>query len=360
MLSLNTVGRLILNGGLLGCLAVAIPPAAATAAGKTETVTWYDVEIIIFRQADPKTTETWPADTGAPDIAGIRHLFGPVAQGEENELSDEVLTAGLEDDQVLPPAAPDPYQPLPAEDFQLQGIYDSLTRSSRYEPLLHVAWTQPGVSQENAVPLRITLPGAFDQDGNVDETAAGSNDDTENDEATRFEQFPNRPAGLSGGSETNPATAEPGPALRPSLADENQHPDFKRPLDGQLLVYVKTYLHMNLDLLYLPEDINPEIIDGARPASNEYVESLQREREQRQRAIMEALARGDLSLEEAEIMSLEPEQKLFEGFRLEARRRMRSREIHYFDHPVYGVITTITPREIPLGMSGNQTGNRNR
>ena len=30
-------------------------------------------------------------------------------------------------------------------------------------------------------------------------------------------------------------------------------------------------------------------------------------------------------------------------FRLEATRRMRSRELHYYDHPMFGVLVKVTP-----------------
>ena len=33
------------------------------------------------------------------------------------------------------------------------------------------------------------------------------------------------------------------------------------------------------------------------------------------------------------------------GYRIEAERRMRSKEIHYFDHPLIGVLILITPEE---------------
>lgn len=331
--SLNkAVQSVALLASVILVAAATIPTAAAA---EEETVTWYDVEVIIFRQADPRTSETWPADTGIPSIDGIRPLFAS-GEGGSDDIPDAVMTSGLEDDQALPPTAPTPYEPLPPEDFQMQGVYDSLTRSSRYEPLLHAAWTQPGVSSDEALPMRITLPGAFQQD----ETEV-----IDDDEESRFEQFP---------SAADPNT-QPGEQGQSVDVEMPARPDLKRPLDGSILVYVKTYLHMNLDLIYLPEDINPEILGDAQLASDEYVNSLQEQRDQRQRAILEALARGDMTLEEAEIMTLEPERELFEGFRLQAKRRMRSREMHYFDHPVYGVITTITPREIPLSMSSTSS-----
>ena len=330
--TLKEIAQLAATITLFAGSMLAVAPASAMAnSAEEETVTWYDVEVIVFRQADPRTSETWPADTGVPAIDGIRPLFA-TANSEVDEIPDAVLTAGLEDEEALPPAAPTPYEPLPPEEFQMQGIYDSLTRSSRYEPLLHAAWTQPGVSSDEALPLRITMPDAFQRE---ETETFGDKDES------RFEQFPSA-------TDRDAQPENPDQSIDVQMPER---PDLKRPLDGSILVYVKTYLHVNLDLIYLPEDINPDILGDAQLASDDYVKSLQEQREQRKRAILEALARGDMTLDEAEIMTLEPKQELFEGFRLQAKRRMRSREIHYFDHPVFGVITTITPREITLSMS---------
>lgn len=315
--------------GLLAVAWIALlasgPVSAGVPASEAETITWYDVEFIIFQQNNPRSDETWPADTGSPDIDGLQALFGEV-----DMTSDETSPAVAED--YLPEA----YVPLDDEQLQMQGIADSLARSSRYTPLLHAAWTQPGTSLEDARPMRITLPGAFEPEDEQLEDEAASSDN-------RFEQFPvnERLQSVEGaGRDDDPTDGD--------MSEENQRPDYKRPLDGSLLVYLKTYLHVQADLLYLPNDINPEIIKNATLATEDYVQQKASERDTRRQEILESLARGELTLEEAEILSLEPEEVLFEGFRLAEKRRLRSREIHYFDHPLYGMILTITPREIEI------------
>jgi hypothetical protein len=77
-------------------------------------------------------------------------------------------------------------------------------------------------------------------------------------------------------------------------------------VDGLVRVTVERYLHLDLDLrLHLP--------DSALPAASEDYEDN------------EAYGVPDI--------------------RLRQQRRMRSKELHYFDHPRFGVIALITPYE---------------
>lgn len=304
----------------------------ADAAEPVETVTWYDVELIVFAQQSPRTNETWPTDLGTPDIANAIALF--VA----NENQDAgVISSGLGDDATaIPPAAPVPYTPLPESDYKLQNIHDALKRSSRYQPLLHTSWSQPALEPAAAVPVRLTLPDALQ---------AASEIETDDNTVAVYEQFP---------GSTTQATTETADNM---IEDEPAADRYVRPLDGIVKVSVQTYLQLNIDLLYLPDDINPAILNGAQPATQEFTEAMRAEREARQRDILEALARGDITLEEAEILSLEPEKPVFEGFRMNSYRRMRSGEIHYLDHPAFGVIITITPRKIPVSMMSDTSAN---
>ena len=83
-------------------------------------------------------------------------------------------------------------------------------------------------------------------------------------------------------------------------------PPLRRPLDGPATVGLQRYLYLTLDLVLLPADLPPEF-------------------------------------------ALRPEGTTFGGFRLTETRRMRSKELHYFDHPLFGVVVLITPRPAPGG-----------
>src|SRR5690606_27746999 len=86
-------------------------------AADEKTVTWYDVEIIVFKHAEAKSAETWPPDAGLPDIEGARSLYPDAdPQAMENEAGSpqrnnlDVTVAGL-DETTAPmiPGVPDAY-----------------------------------------------------------------------------------------------------------------------------------------------------------------------------------------------------------------------------------------------------------
>jgi len=83
-------------------------------------------------------------------------------------------------------------------------------------------------------------------------------------------------------------------------------PPLHTPLDGTATLGLQRYLYLTIDLVLRPTVLPPEF-------------------------------------------ALRPEGTAFGGFRLTETRRMRSKELHYFDHPVFGVIALITPRPAPGG-----------
>lgn len=305
-----------------------LPPAAMA---QEDTVTWYDVELIVFRHADARTTETWPTDAGTPEVEGSRPLFPPAEATTAGEADQATAVATPEN--PLLAEMPTPYVPLDASAQQLNSVYASLQRSSRFEPLLHVAWTQPPLERNQAPYLRLTLPGSLESA--VEEAAW--------DEDTSL-AAPGQP--ILGREDDGQRLAPDQETPDFLIEEDDEGTQFARPLDGRVQLSVSRYLHLDLDLLFLPENINPALLDSLPAATREWSEEDKRRREERRRHILDALARGDLTIEEAEILAIEPEREVFEGFRLNQFRRLRSRELHYFDHPVYGVIATVTPRQV--------------
>lgn len=298
-------------------------PLRAGEPAEEATVTWYDVELIVFRNLDTRTSETWPPDAGVPAVEKARPLFPSAVIGATVEGGDaraDVESHALDTGTALD-ASPTPYVPLDKSAYQLNGVLASLRRSSKYEPVLHVAWTQPPLEREQSAYIRITLPDAADGD------AANASDR----------------APLLGRAEESAPLRGNVPRF---LAEDEQPPFLARPLDGVAQLSVSRYLHFDLDLIYLPDDLNLSVLDDVPAATREWTEEEKLERERRRRDLLDALARGDITLEEAEILALEPEADVFQGFRLNQFRRVRSRELQYFDHPAYGAIVMVTPREV--------------
>ena len=109
-------------------------PPAATA---TPVPNWYNVEVIIFRNLDPKAgaLEIWPVDPGEPDWKSAVALSTP--------------------DSVGPPI---PFQALSPVNEQLDEEWNRLKRSHIYQPLLHVTWTQPATDRTGSPAVRVGVP----------------------------------------------------------------------------------------------------------------------------------------------------------------------------------------------------------
>lgn len=224
---------------------------------------WYEVEMVVFRHtaATAGASETWPTDPGRPDLG---------MASEPLEPQPGVLL---------------PLTRLEPNPGRLQGSFDALRRSSRYQPLGYWTWIQPGFERGSELPVRISLgadplPGADSEGATVD--AAG---------------FP-----VLGSAADAPDAVAP----------------LRRPLDGLVALGLQRYLYVSLDLVYAPEGLAPALQPAARGSADDA-----------------ALAGG-----------LAPPAE-FLGFRLRETRRLRSRELHYFDHPLFGVILLVTPRPMP-------------
>ncbi|MGH8372174.1 MAG: CsiV family protein, partial [Gammaproteobacteria bacterium] len=117
----------------------ATPPAGNTAAN----LSWYDVELIVFRYTDPQAgdMESWPADPGMPDWKDAIPLLTPPASPAANKNTGVTLT---------------PFMQIDAQ--QLDNAWNRLKHSHDYEPLLHVAWVEPLADHATAASVRIGTP----------------------------------------------------------------------------------------------------------------------------------------------------------------------------------------------------------
>ena len=201
--------------------------------------------------------ERWANDPGLPPIDDSIELL---------DASELALTELTTDEPLV--VSPRAFQLLGRNAFALRGVYNQLDRSRDFQPLVHLAWHQPGYSRRRAKRAHIR----------------SWNDALPADRGTGF--------GTGVGLTTRPI------------------------LDGTVQVHVGKYLHVNADLLYYRPRFSTE------PTSAE----------------LSAGAVGDAGSE----ITAPPEL-----FRLTTHRRMRSRELHYLDHPLFGMLVLITPYVAP-------------
>lgn len=284
---------------LLGCL---IAPYAMAADA-------YQVELIVFRQTSPVgNNEVWPP-LQLQELPNTAEAITP-------ETAPEAIPVSMSSGQN-----PDKFVLLDPAVYQLQGTWDALARNERYEPLLHIAWQQPGLDKPDTRAVRVQMGQP------VPLTAQAS--------------IP--------GDAPAAVFADPG-IYRPQTAENTTPaaPVLYSPLDGTATLTVNFYMFLQLDLAFTPtppiaseNTLSPPAT--AIPSAND-------------QAVLEALARGELTLEQAQAMRT-PAAALptdatsqtsdINGFRLHESRRLKLNEINYFDNPMFGVIAQVRPIDFP-------------
>ena len=108
-------------------------------------------------------------------------------------------------------------------------------------------------------------------------------------------------------------------------------PQLQAPLDGTIGVRLSRYLHLEVDLL-LQKRV-------ALPRSAKIPADAERTRDD----LIVITDGGDRTLSDPTSAAANDIDRDLHRFRLTESRRMRSKEIHYYDHPALGVIATIMP-----------------
>jgi len=181
---------------------------------------------------------------------------------------------------------PLPYETLDEDEMQLTPLVKRMASSQDYRPLLHIAWRQPATKSGDSPPVRVSiLPPATE-----DETAAPAPVTTSNDGPTEA-------------ATTETATVE-GVQGDASEAAANRP---EATVEGTIDLSRNRYLHLDVDLLYRPP---------AAPQS-------------------------------AGLFSIfKEEQPRITAYRMHQHRRVRSKQLDYFDHPRFGLLTIVTPVDL--------------
>jgi len=285
----------------LTCLAL-----SGTLAAEEQT-RWYDVEVLLFVQQsqDYRESEHWPVDYTLPDLENARELHRP-AEVEPEKPTTLETSAGQS-------ATPIAFRLLREEELRLGEDAARLERAPDIELLLHLGWRQPGLPEDKAVAIRI-------HDGML----------KHEDEAT------------GAGTDKEPAPAVQPLATGPSgQAEDASGNETAAPrLEGTLRLILSRYLHIETDLLYrepLGDAGDTLQTSAVFPAAEVAADTA---------AEGSRVQQQDLFLLAEQAMQLQP-QPQYRVYRLQQSRRMRSNELHYLDHPVFGMAIKVVPYEMP-------------
>lgn len=325
-------------------LAVVVLPVQAQPAGDTEEVpNWYRVELLVFANRDPQTavSETWPL---LPELAYPAVLQRIHSSPHRVSAQREFELLHFDSDSLLPQAnfdlawdstteqllydyqqslvlrqpdiqieplfdldIPSPFAQLPAADAEFNSQRKRLDRSRDIDVLVHQSWLQPMRNRDDSTPLQI------------DTTAL--------------------------------------------------HGDFPE-LQGSILLYSARYLHLetnlwlNTDGSYLATPWSMPLPPLPPPAADQPVimspfevapspQWLDLPDDTVQTIPTDLELESELETEPPPLMSEEmlqafldkPDYRYRHAVLMQQRRRMRGGEIHFIDHPMFGVIIKVTRYE---------------
>ncbi|MBY5993861.1 CsiV family protein [Ferrimonas balearica] len=291
---------------------LALLSALTAAPARSEDPTWFEVEVLVFSRPD-NSGEIWDADRRPVKLGNSRDLLGPVMMPDlsqfqaalaECDASEWLLDPqGCESRQQLTPSFPDrlPVQAaaetagdplagdpflLTAEQLEFGDARRQIGAKGGHQILLHTGWQMPVYGRRQAQPFHLyggrNFGERFDAEGHLHPP--------EDDLLSQFDFF-------TGFSPSSGAQADP-----------------VWELNGWLRIYLDHFLFIETRL-----DLRQE---GKRVWKTESLEQDP-----------DALTADVAVEEEAEPFLL--------TIPLEQNRRVRSREIHYFDHPQLGLVVQI-------------------
>lgn len=290
--------------GLFSLILAGVPATLALAADENTEIPWYEVEVIIFanQQKLAADTETWPEGV---TTAGYDHVLDLALPGftplKPNlppiNTKASLRTASVDEGDVYGNGA---YVLLDKDFFQLTNIARRIDSSSKYDVVLHLAWRQPTFDEDKSLPVFVF------------------NGMTERDPTPE----PVSNAGLQQGYDFYVNGLQAGPQYHW--------------LSGTLKLSVSRYLHMEADLHMKLRKTKQEIIEESPPPESGGFGSF-----------------FGVNREPTPIMIERP---VVQDYRLFETRRMRSKEIHYFDHPLMGIVVKVTPYEFDVPTPEPQPG----
>ena len=301
---------------------------------------WFRVELLIFSQGaagaenseawDPTPTLAYPTkrrflidpERVAANLSLHEAISDPLAPTETTSGTDEFgyqtitistviesiedsdpkigassvtdpVTTGLESGLEISdtPTTPPPFTLLPHSELEFQGKAAYMQRSGRYKTLFHETWLQPMAAKTNAIPIIIDR---------------------------------------SGDNESWPT------------------------LQGSVTFYLSRYLHLETNLWlntaggYLPPEwsmppapLGPKSLMVIQPTEEEpiYDPLLPIDAQPLPSGNTEEV----MTEEETKLEPAEPLSPWRHAVVLSQKRRMRSTEVHYIDHPLLGVVVKISP-----------------
>ncbi len=278
-------------------------------------IPWYQIEVIIFANQSylGMSSETWPETTQLryTDLIELRHPDDP-PRGTSSKVPNFSASN-----------TPTPYELLNPSELQLVPIAKKLDRSEEYQTLVHIAWRQPTLDPDKSIPVYIYQ--GVDLPASVSLAAA-----TQKSSPSK-QQGAGRFSSVAVGNFTYDSS-QYGQLLPITETDINTGPVLN-PFSGTLRLSVSRYLHIEADLNYRVPVLKEEVVPV--DPTNMAFDST---RGIQMPANFES---------QGQVRTTVRKRQALQNFHMYETRRMRSKELHYLDHPMFGIITRVIPYEIP-------------
>jgi len=273
-------------------------PGAGLAQSETtteeEVIPRYDVEVIVFKNIKAPRSKEFVLPVSSP--------------GQDEAMLDLSSAASVE------AARESGYELLPATDYRLLDIVSRLIDSSRYELLLHAAWRQPGLEREKVLPVWL-------KGGRIygDEYTSIDNQIEFIDNELQVEEGENSETKTYEFDEQTLESLEL-QLLELQLLEQQdtQRHDGLYEFEGKITIALSRYLHTYANLILRRPRLSVDPVLSNAP----------------QNAYLAANA---------------ADTRILNNHRIKEHRRMRSKNLHYLDHPEFAMLILITPYEVAEG-----------
>jgi hypothetical protein len=247
-----------------------------------ENIRYYDIEVVIFENLQDKNFQ---AEYWAQNI--------------ERPIPETFIDLNTElPEQLVLPENVEPilsFKELPGQDLRLLEEASKIEQSASRRVIMHTAWVQPGLAYDKSVNVHFNqtiFPDAPDQ-------------------STQSDQQENYSTAFS--------------------PEQPEHKYESATLDSLIRVSLARYLHVETDLLLTLDEEPSSLIESPFAQTESFIENS---------AVTSTDSR-EIAGEETGLRPL-PRQVHIQ----QTRRRIRSNELHYLDHPLMGMVILITPHEV--------------
>ncbi|MFM2590367.1 peptidoglycan binding protein CsiV [Vibrio sp. TBV020] len=184
-------------------------------------------------------------------------------------------------------------QMLPYSAYELTGEVDKLKRHAGFEVLMHKAWRQGDQGRFGAPTFHIEAGKDFSNRFNQDGSMVGSNTEDQVLEGITEESIPK--------------------------------PLYQ--LDGKLQIYVEHYLYADVELDLKAPSVREVVLEENK------AQDLDQEAVDQEQVVQVGLME--------DVTPIVHKEEFLKSYRIDQKRRMRSTETHYLDHPLLGMIIQV-------------------